>query len=388
MKVLAQSNPTNMTVKEAKDIRVALLAAPFIPVPPKGYGGLERVVYDLAIGLRDAGVKVTVFGADESAVEGCEVVRFGPAIGTAQADWLRAEMDRFQRIKGKLAGFDIIHSHDWFGLAYKLRAENPAVKVCHTHHGHINPQWWKTSPAPFPTNIFAISHWMSRAYEGIGIKSRPVHNGIDMDKYGFQKEKGKRLIFVGRADGFKQPHVAIAVARKLGLGIDMVCGTFVQDQGYLNYVKGLCDGNQVRWIEDPPQDEKVRLMQNAACLIFPSKMGEPFGLVAAEAMACGTPVVALNDGAISEVVEDDKTGHVVTDHTVMPPDQWEKLPDSEKRDREQRTLDGLCQAVKNVMDFGPMVYEQCRARADLFSRDKMAANYLTAYQDILSGREW
>ncbi len=384
MKVLASSKAG--TIPPKADIKVALLAAPFIPVPPVGYGGLERIVYDLAVSLAKLGVKVTVFGADGSHAEGCEVVTFGPAIGTAQGDWLKAEMDRFQGIKDRLQGFDLIHSHDWFGLAYRLRTENPGMKICHTHHGHINGDWWRTTPPPFPLNIFSISQWMARAYDSIGIKARPVYNGIDMDKYQYQAKKGDRLIFVGRADNFKQPHVAIAVAKKLGLGIDMVCGTFVQDTNYLEYVKGLCDGEQVRWVEDPPQDEKVKLMQNAACLLFPSKMGEPFGLVAAEAMACGTPVVALNDGAISEVVEDDKTGFVVKDYTVVG--TWDKATDAEKRELEQLTLDALCKATENVVVNGPLIHEQCRARAQLFSREAMAENYLSAYKDILAGREW
>ncbi len=387
MKVLAQAKG-EATIKAPADLKVALLAAPFIPVPPKGYGGLERIVYDLAVALAKLGVKVTVFGADGSQAEGCEVVTFGPPIGTAQGDWLKAEMERFVRIKDRLSGFDVIHSHDWFGLAYRLRTENPGLRVCHTHHGHIDLNWWKTTPAPFPLNICAISQWMARAYQQQGIPSRAVYNGIDMDKYAYQEKKGDRLIFVGRADNFKQPHVAVAVAKNLGLGIDMVCGTFVQDQNYLNFVKGLCDGEQVRWIEDPPQDEKVRLMQNARCLLFPSKMGEPFGLVAVEAMACGTPVVALDDGAISEVVEHAKTGMVVQDLTRLPPEEWAKLPDAEKQDREQKMMADLCEATKNVYENGPLVYEACRARAQLFSREAMAANYLQAYQDILSGKEW
>lgn len=379
MKVLAASNPAT----ETKDLKVALLAAPFIPVPPKGYGGLERIVYDLAIGLRDKGVKVTVFGADESEVEGCEVVTFGPAIGTTQVNWLQAEMERYQRIKTQLQGFDIIHSHDWFGLAYRLRTENPNVRVIHTHHGHIDANWWKTTPAPFPLNLVSISQWMGKAFQSQGVPSRPIYNGIDMGKYGYQEKKGDRLIFVGRCDAFKQPHLAIAVAKKLNLGVDMVCGTFVQDQNYLNYVKGLCDGTQVKWIEDPPQEEKVRLMQDAACLLFPSKMGEPFGLVAAEAMACGTPVAALNDGAIAEVVEDGKTGYIAEDHTRV--EGFDKLSDDQKRALEQKTLDELALCVRSAISVNPA---DCRARAQLFSRDQMAENYLTAYRDILSGREW
>lgn len=356
-------------------LHIALFASALIPVPPVGYGGLERIVYDLAVALAQQGQKVTLFAPDGSQAEGCEIVTFGPAAMTPNCDWLEAERTRYQQVRERLKnGFDIIHSHDWFGLAYGLRKRNPALRICHTHHGGMDMRWWGQSKPPFATNIFGISNWMAQVYGSRGVSAKAVYNGVSLDKYRFQPNKGDRLAFVGRASTFKQPHVAVEVAKRLGMPIDLVCGTFVDSDDYMRNLKAMCDGKQVCWIEDPPQDEKVRIMKNARCILFPSKMGEPFGLVPAEAMACGTPVVGLADGAVSEVVEDGVTGYVVPG-----------LYDGNGQISEV-TLNALCEAVKKVGTIGPMA---CRQRVErLFSREVMAANYLKAYRDILAGMEW
>jgi glycosyltransferase involved in cell wall biosynthesis len=378
--------PAYASTLPTKKLNIAIVAAPFIPVPPKGYGGLERVVYDLAVPLAQMGHKVTVFGADESNVEGCNVVRYGPAIGTVKCDWLQEERKAFDRVASQLAGFDIIHTNDWFGMAYKLRAANSSIKVCHTHHGGLNTEWWGTSKPPFPLNLFSISRFMADVYRQQGLTARPIYNGVSLEKYAYQERKGDRLIFVGRADTFKQPHVAVEVAKRLNVALDLVCGTFVYGEQYMASVKAMCDGTQIRWIEDPPQDEKVRLIQNAKCLLFPSRMMEPFGLVAAEANCCGTPAIGFDDGAIPEVIADGVTGFVVHDYTRMAPDQWEKLPDTEKQRLFDQSVNGMCDAVRKVNAISP---QSCRARVEqLFSRETMAKNYLQAYEDIIAGREW
>jgi len=275
-------------------------------------------------------------------------------------DWLMAEKNMWEYYKDYLEDFDIIHSHDWFGFCYRSKALNLSLKVLHTHHGGLNMSWWGRAPPPFKLNLVAISKWMSEIYKAQGFTSKHVYNGIDLERYPLKREKGERLLFVGRIDRFKQPHIAIQVAKKLDMGLDIVGGTFVQDPSYLRQIKNLCDGKQVKMYPDAPHELKLKLLQNAKALVFPSKMGEPFGLVAVEAMAVGTPVAALNDGAIAEVVRE---GGFVCDN-----------------------VEAMVEAVKRVETISP---KACRANAERFSREKMARKYLKLYKDILyNDNEW
>jgi glycosyltransferase involved in cell wall biosynthesis len=194
--------------------------------------------------------------------------------------------------------------------------------------------------------------------------ARFVYNGIDTARYAFKKEKGDRLLFVGRLSPVKRPHMAIEIARQLGMKLDIVGGSFVapQEVQYMEHIKSMCDGSQIVMHADASHEEKVELMQNARCLIFPSNMGEPFGLCPAEAMSCGTGVVCSSDGAIPEVVENEVTGYVC------------------------HSQDEMLAAVKKMGVIRP---EDCRTRVErLFSRRVMAENYVQRYREILGGDEW
>ena len=114
------------------------------------------------------------------------------------------------------------------------------MKILHTHHGGLDTAWW-TAP-PFKLNFIAISRFMQDTYQRQGFDAGYVYNGVDLDKYGFREAKGGRLLFVGRVDKFKQPHVAIEVARRANIPIDVVGGTFVQDTVYLREIEEMCDG--------------------------------------------------------------------------------------------------------------------------------------------------
>lgn len=359
-------------------LKIALISTPFLRTPPDSYGGLELIVANLAEALAKMGHEVTVFAAEGSKVEGCKVVSFGPPTLKVQVDWLEAEWKAYNVYRDMLEDFDIIHGHNWFGFEYAAKARNPKLKVLHTHHGHLNLEWWGRSKPPFKLNLVAISKWMSKAYKALGFESQYVYNGINLDKYPFQKEKGDRLLFVGRIDRFKQPHVAIEVARKLGLGLDVVGGTFVQDPDYLREIRSMCDGRQVRFYPDAPHELKVKLLQNAKALLLPSKMGgEPFGLVAVEAMSCGTPVVALNDGAIPEVVREGGIVCDVYDVHFSKDGPFVRV--------KRNPVDALVEAVEKVDSVKP---SDCRRNAERFSREAMAENYVKLYRDILAGSEW
>lgn len=345
-------------------LKIALLSTPFFTVPPKNYGGLERIVADLAWGLAKAGHDVSVFAPDGSEVEGCRVVHFGEPIERVEVDWLDAEFSAVNKVAAAIMGdgYEIIHGHNWFGFEYALKAKRPGLKVCHTHHGGLNMQWWGKEKPAFNLNLFALSNWMQAVYRSQGFASRPVYNGIPVEEYRYKAKKGDRLLFVGRLDAFKQPWVAIEVARKAGLGLDIVGGSFVQDPAYMESIKAGCDGEQIKLHLDASHAEKIRLYREAKAVLFPSKMGEPFGLIVPEANACGTPVIGLKDGAIPETIEEGVTGFVCDD------------------------ADGMVEAVAKVEQIKPRA---CRQRAErLFSRQAMTGSYLEAYRDILDGREW
>lgn len=356
---------TALVVRLSGDrLKVALLSTPFIRVPPRNYGGLELVLRDEAYALAKQGHQVTVFAPDDSYVEGCEMVFFGPALEKVQVNWLQAETDAINKVSSRLMndGYDIICGHDWFGMEYALKAQRPELRVCHVHHGGLNMDWWGTSKPPWPLNLIAISKWMQKVYQSQGFTSRVVYNGIAIEDYLFKATKDSRLLFVGRLDSFKRPLVAIEVARKAGLGLDIVGGSFVADVAYMEKVKQACDGEQIKLYLDAPHEKKVELYQNAKAVIFPSKMGEPFGLIVPEANACGTSVIATPDGAIPETLQDGVTGFICY------------------------TIDAMVKAVGKVDLIKP---EACRERVKrLFTREIMAKNYLEAYRDILLGKEW
>ena len=347
-----------------KKLKVALLSTPVFTVPPHAYGGLELVVRDLAYVLAKYGHQVTVFAPDGSYVEGCEMAFLGPPLERVDANWMEAERKAAHKFTDRLmdSGFDMIHGHNWFGFEYSIKARRPELKVCHTHHGGLNIDWWAGTKPPWPLNLIGVSAWMQKVYVSQGFKACAVYNGIALEDYPLKAEKGERLLFVGRLDSFKRPHIAIDIAKRTGLGLDIVGGSFVHDVAYMEQIKKDCDGKQIKLYLDAPHEKKVELYQNAKAVIFPSKLGEPFGLIVPEANACGTPVIASPDGAIPETLKDGVTGFICN------------------------TIDKMVEAVSKVDQIKP---EVCRARVEMqFTREKMAANYLEVYNKIITGEEW
>lgn len=376
-----QSLSTNSTDSpiDLKKLRIALISTPFFTVPTSGYSGLEQVVWDLAESLDELGHEVTIFAPDGSqATKHGHVIHTGHSVNTVDVDWFNEEKRMYEIYKNIITSekFDIVHGHDWFGFEFLLKINNPKLNVVHTHHGHCS---WDTLPPIQHPNIITISNFMKTGTElhfkqkGYDAQCMVVYNGINLDKYQFLTiNRSERLLFVGRLDKFKQPHLAIEVAKKLNLGLDIVGGSFVQDSSYLDKIKSICDGVQIRLFLDASHEQKIKLMQTAKCLLFCSQMGEPFGLVVCEMMATGGVVVALNDGAIEEVIG---VAGVVCD---VFDKKWTDngIQYSLKCDPLHALVDG----VKKVHNIKP---EDCRKKAEEFSREVMSRNYEKLYRSIV-----
>ncbi len=356
------------TDKSDKLLRIGLISTPFFTIPPIGYSGLEQVIWDLACALDELGHDVTIFGPEGSqSTRHGQLVITGPSINTVGVNWYEEERKRYEVYKNIITPekYDIIHDHSWFAFPYLLKINNPKLNIIKTHHGGFN---WDSLPNIKP-NLVAISKFMANYTEsyfrqkGYNIQCQYVYNGIDLDKYPFQHTKTEHLLFVGRLSTFKQPHIAVEIARKTNHKLDIIGGTFVDNDQYVMQLEKMVENDpNITIFKDASHSLKIEKMKDAKALLFPSRMNEPFGLCALEAMSCGTPVIALNDGAISEVVINQKTGFVCNSVDEMIHDVLEHIPDIKPED--------------------------CRARAEQLSRKVMAENYLNLYRKVIRGEEW
>ena len=343
-----------------RHLKIGILSTPLIECPPKTYGGLERVNYDLCNALSQMGHKVILYAPTGSVKpEKAYLYETGNPTGL-KCNWLQEEQNMWDKVKHTFGDLDIIHGSNWFGMEYASKREHPEYKCCHTHHGGMDMNWWGNPP--FKLNIISISKWMEKVYESQNCKARYVYNGIDLDLYPYKENHGERLMFLGRIDPIKAPHVAIQVAEQTKTPIDIVGGTsFVQDMNYVQQIKTACERSPyANFVGEVDHATKMKYLQEAKALLIPSQFGEPFGLVVIEALACGTPTIALNDGALGEIITPD-VGAVCN------------------------SVGELKQAVNRIDTFSP---QDCRKRAEVFSKERCAEAYLERYKQVLDGDEW
>jgi glycosyltransferase involved in cell wall biosynthesis len=351
-------------------MKIALISPPLLKTPPSGYGGLEQVVYDLGCALVDSGDEVTLFAPPGSYIDGGKLFETVVAPERTDVNWIQLEADAYNKYMGELSNFDIVHDHTWFYFSALSKTGISNIKICHTHHGHMD---WDPAKKPAHiknVNLIAISDFMRREYVAIGWSARYVYNGVNLNKYPYSEKKGDRFVFVGRISTFKQPHLAIRAAIDTETPIDVIGGSFVDDKNFLEQIKRMCDDSKgfATLHLDLSHDKNVIFVQNAIACLVPSKMSEPFGLTLVESLACGTPVIALNDGAINEVVG--RTGDGGAGYVCNTDDEFIKL-------------------ARNIGKSGYVIEPiDCRNRAEYFSRENMAKRYKSLYKGILRGEEW
>jgi glycosyltransferase involved in cell wall biosynthesis len=347
-------------------LRVALVLPPYFDVPPKAYGGVESVVADLADALVARGHRVTLFGVGENGTSARLLPvwpepipeRLGePFPEIVHAALCRRAVERFATEEG----LDVVHDHTFAGPLNATAYAALGLPTVVTVHGPVDDelhQFYSTLGSDL--RLVAISERQRQLAPDLPWAGM-VHNAIRVETFPYQPEKGDYAVFLGRFHPDKAPHLALeaAHAARLRLVLAGKCAEPNEEEYFNREVRPrLTDRDTVYGQADA--DEKRRLLAGARCLLFPIQWEEPFGMVMIEAMACGTPVVALRGGAVDEIVEDGVTGYVYEDPAELP--------------AALRRLDRIDPAA-------------CRRRvAERFNVDGLGVGYEAVYRTVLAAR--
>jgi glycosyltransferase involved in cell wall biosynthesis len=307
------------TTGEAGQLRIALVAPPSEAVPPAKYGGTERIVYELAVELHRRGHQVTVFASGDSTVP-CELVPTAPSAlrPVGQDDdadgWTQATVSEVLR---RADDFDIIHSHlDWAGILIALATETPTVS---TFHGRLDRPFAAELLEHVPPGLVAISHNQASVHPNVAWTA-VIHHGLTFDESAYREERDESLVFVGRICEDKGVLDAIEVAKLTGrpLRIAAKIGPTPAERAYAEEVfKPALRTADTEFLGELSGPERDRLVGGSYALLMPGAWPEPFGLVAIESMACGTPVIARRVGALPEVVRHGIDGFLADDPPQM-----------------------------------------------------------------------
>lgn len=299
-------------------MKIAQIAPIAERVPPKKYGGTERVVHALTEELVRRGHDVTLFASGDS-VSSAKIESVYPrSLREAKIPDLYG-LNPWSLLNTGLAyelqdEFDIIHDHTVpMSLPTANIATTPVVATMHGAFTATNRRLFQTLKGP---GIVSISE--SQVFSAPGINHLgTVYNGLPMEHYPFGAEPGNYLLYVGRLSMEKGVHHAIEVAEQLDLPLILAAKLDPVDQTYFrNYIEPRLS-ERVQWIGEVDEDERNKLMANALCFLHPVTWREPFGLTLIEAMACGSPVIAFNRGSIPEIIQTGVTGFVVEDTDSM-----------------------------------------------------------------------
>jgi glycosyltransferase involved in cell wall biosynthesis len=343
-------------------MRIAQLAPLAEAVPPKLYGGTERVVAYLTDALVELGHEVTLFASGDSATKATlspvwpRSLRLDPEV----KDHFAPMFMQLETVARRAHEFDVIHSHlDYFGYPLLRRLATPSVTTLHGRLDlpELSPLYKLYDDIP----VVSISNSQRVPLPEANFVATVLH-GLPQNLLSKGEGRGGYLAFLGRISPEKAPDAAIRIAARAGIPLKIAAKVDRVDQEYFKTtIEPLLRLADVEFIGEIREDQKQEFLGNAAALVFPIAWREPFGLVMIEAMACGTPVIAFENGSVPEVLEDGLTGFIVhgEDQAV------DKL-------RRLRTLD------------------RARIRAEFehrFTAHHMAQNYLKLYARLTQVRQ-
>ncbi len=341
-------------------MRIAIVAGPYLPVPPFKYGGSEQVIHYLVKGLIEAGHQPVLLATADSKVD-CELIPIADrAIGFAKTDAKRQRQQLLIKkaaatthchLQKLLPNIDIIHSH---GFDLQKFSHFPNLTTIHNSMSFSDlPYFLKRQNLFYAT----VSKNQQASCPDLNYVAA-VYNGEDPSLFPVVTEPDNYVCFLGRLDRQKNPHLAIQLAIYMGIKIK-VAGKIDHDGlDYFNKeVKPYLKHRLVDWLGEISETEKIKVISRAKCNLHPTSFREPFGLTVLEAAYCGTPTLAIRRGALPEIIEQGKTGMVVEDFA----EGYYELPKCFAMDRQY-------------------IADQARRR---FNYQKMTRQYIKAYQKVL-----
>jgi glycosyltransferase involved in cell wall biosynthesis len=339
-------------------LHVGLLAPPWLPVPPPAYGGTEAVIDALAVGLRRAGHRVTLVAHPGSR---CEVDRVSSGVVADGPIGAHDVEERHAAAGGKLlddAGVDVLHDHTTAGPAVAATQQGRAAALA-TVHGPFAEVEQHLSARGAP--VVAISHH----HASTARRTRPVavvHHGVDVGRFPAGDGTAGYAVCLARMSPCKGIDLAIETARRAGVPLRIAAKMREpEERSYFDEVIRPLLGGDVDYVGEVAHAEKLELLGGAVALLNPIRWAEPFGMVMLEALACGTPVIAVPNGSVPEIVDHGRTGFVCGD------------------------VDALVGALGRVASIDRAA---CRAHvASCFSVERMVAGYVAVYRRLLEGDE-
>jgi glycosyltransferase involved in cell wall biosynthesis len=341
-------------------VKILLMMDPFIPVPPQHYGGIERVIADLAESLHGRGHHVSLWAAPGSEAPG-GVRPFGRVGEWNRWSNIRNTLTVTRRLYAKPGAFDLIHN---FGrLAYLSGVLGWSLPKVQTYMRKVNPANMRTVHSLGAKRLRFTA--VSRAIRDTGLPGggdwHVIYNGARPDRYAARTDvdPGRApLVFLGRLERCKGAHTAIDVATRLGREL-IIAGnisTLPDERAYFeNEIRPRIDGRLITFVGTVDDAQKNTLLGGAAAMLLPIEWDEPFPVVLPESMLCGTPVIAFRRGGVPEGIDEGRTGFVCD------------------------TIDQMAAAVRRLPEIDRAA---CRAEAERrFSAEVIADEYERLYVD-------
>lgn len=340
-------------------MRIALIAPPFIAVPPADYGGTELFVAQLAEGLAGRDVEVIVYTNGDSTVNVQRRFVYDHAqwpIKVSPHSWLKEVNHESWAVADAAESCDIIHVQSAQALAMSRFINRPMVL---TLHGPAEPELSEFYSYYPDVHYVGISDAQCKRESMPRI--RVIHHGLDTSSYKLVENKSRYLSFIGRIAPIKGTHLAIAVAQRTGIPLKIAGDVQPMYREYFEKkIRPQIDGKLVEYLGLADLQAKNELLGNSMAMLFPIQWSEPFGLVMLEAMACGTPVLAMNVGSVPEVVREGVSGHIC------------------------RSVGQMANRALNLRFSPSKVREYVENNLSI---DQMVGKYLTLYENVLSESE-
>ena len=337
-------------------MKIAQVAPLFESVPPKKYGGTERVVAYLTDALVEMGHDVTLFASADSLTKAKLVPCAEKALrlDSSCIDTIALHVLQLQEVFDRSREYDIIHFHTDY-LHFPFTDQNQIPRIT-TLHGRLNIAELQPLYNRFTTQpVVSISHSQRFPLPQANWIANVSH-GLPLHLYKEGQGRGGYAAFLGRISPEKRVDRAIAIAAAAGKKLKIAAKVDKNDEEYFEReIKHLLSNPYVEFLGEIGEGEKEELLGNAECLLFPIDWPEPFGMVMIEAMACGTPVIAFENGSVTEIIDDGVTGYIVN---------------------------SVLEAIDKLKSISALPRQHIRAVFESrFSAPRMADNYLQIYEN-------